>query len=100
MSNTSVGPLIRMILLIRSTVLQDLVLSGRLSSRCPRWLRSEHDTGFHLQPLSVSFIRPEFPLLQGLINRFFLFRECTENVDVFYPTCFVDDDPHRNRIEP
>jgi len=60
----------------------------------------EHDAGFHFNRLAVPQVRPELPLLQAIGDGFCLIGKRAEEMDVFYPASFIDDDPDRNRIGP
>src|SRR5208282_2103847 len=61
---------------------------------------SKHDAGFHLNWLPVLQVPPELPLPQGIGNGLCLIGKCAEKVNVFYLALSVDDDPHRNWINP
>src|SRR5580658_5590815 len=44
-------------------------------------------------------VRPESPLREGIRNGLCLLRKRAENVNVLHFAFFIDDDPHRNRVE-
>jgi hypothetical protein len=61
---------------------------------------AKHDSGFHFNRVSISQVRLELPLTEGIGDGFCLIGKGAEKVDVFYSACLIDDDTDWNRIGP
>jgi hypothetical protein len=64
------------------------------------WRASEHDAGFHFNPLPVVYVRLEPPLAQSIADGFCLIGKCAEEVDMSHLALFVNYDADWNGVEP
>lgn len=73
-------------------------VAGRVGRRICR--APKHEAGLHLNRLTVSQVPLEFPFSKSVGDGLRLIGKRAEKVNVFHFAFFIDDDSHRNRVEP